>query len=161
MSPTDTQYRTDFSFLDRLVNPDSNEQTAPGRLSAVDLLQDTVRRDLALLLNTRRKEHPIPREFEQCNRSLLVFGLPDFTAFSLRNPGDQRKLAQAIEAAMRAFEPRLSGVSVSPEARNELDPILRFRVDALLDIQPVPEPIAFDTVLQADTGRFLVTGQKR
>jgi type VI secretion system protein ImpF len=161
MSPIGTRHRIDVSFFDRLINPDSNEQTAPGRLSGVDALLDTVRRDLALLLNTRRKEYPIPREFEQCNKSLLVFGLPDFTAFSLRNPGDQRKLARAIETAMRRFEPRLSGVSVTPEARNELDPILRFRVEALLDVQPAPEPIAFDTVLQADTGRFLVTGQKR
>jgi hypothetical protein len=30
-----------------------------------------------------------------------------------------------------------------------------------LDVEPVPEPIAFDTVLRADTGRFLVTGQKK
>ena len=106
-------------------------------------------------------EHPIPPEFEQCNTSLLAFGLPDFSALSLRSPADQQRLGLAIDTAIRTFEPRLSRVSVSPEPRDELDPVLRYRVEAMLDIEPAPELITFDTVLQADTGRFLVTGQRK
>src|SRR5436309_4781481 len=124
MAAIDGQTRVNLSVLDRLVDldPASGEEASASRLSGVHGLQDSVRRDLAALLNIRRREHPIPAEFEHCNTSLLVFGLPDFTALSLRNPEDQRRLGQAIEAAIRKFEPRLSAVSVSPEPRNELDP---------------------------------------
>lgn len=163
MSPMDHKTRLTVSVLDRLigVDRDSSEGTAAGRLGGVHELQAAVRGDLVALLNTRRKEHPIPVEYEQCNTSLLVFGLPDFTSLGLRDPGDQRRLGQAIETAIRTFEPRLSAVSVSPEPRNEIDAVLRYRVDALLNIEPAPEPITFDTVLQADTGRFLVAGKRK
>jgi predicted component of type VI protein secretion system len=33
---------------------------------------------------------------------------------------------------------------------------LRFRIEAHLDIEPVPEPISFDTVLQVGNGEFAV-----
>lgn len=159
----DYQTRPTVSVLDRLTGDDrdSSEGTAAGRTGGVHELQDAVRRDLVPLLNTRRKEHPLPVEYEECNRSLLAFGLPDFASLGLRNPDDQRRLGQAIETAIRTFEPRLSGVSVSPEPRNETDPVLRYRVDALLNVEPAPEPVSFDTVLQADTGRFLVTGKRK
>jgi len=163
MPPLAGQTRVNLSVLDRLVDfdPESSEETPASRLSGVPVLRDAVRRDLVSLLNTRRKEHPLRPEFEQCNTSLLAFGLPDFILLNLRSPSDQRRLGQAIETAIRTFEPRLSGVSVSLEPRHEVDPVLRYRVEALLDIEPAPEPITFDTVLQADTGRFSVTGQNK
>jgi type VI secretion system protein ImpF len=52
-------------------------------------------------------------------------------------------------------------VSVTLQARDDLEPSLRFRVDALLRIDPAPEPVAFDTVLQPDVGRFVVVGEAR
>src|SRR5438094_6408240 len=102
MSPTLMQTRASFSVLDRLIDidPDSAVE-APGRLSTARDLQDAVWRNLDALLNTKRKVDPIPSEFDQCNRSLLVFGLPDFTALSLKSPTDQEKLGRAIEAAIR------------------------------------------------------------
>ena len=160
MPSTDTQSPLYISVLDRLVGfgADSGRNPDANQASGLRELQVAVQRNLVPLLNTRRMQHPIPLEFEQCNASLLVFGLPDFTVLSLRDPGDQRRLGQAIEAAIRTFEPRLSAVSVTPEPRRELDPVLTYRVEAILDIEPAPEPIVFDTVLQADTGKFSVTG---
>jgi len=160
MPPIESQTRINLSVLDRLIDldPGSSVEATPYRLHSLRDLKDTLWRDLNALLNTRRMEHPISPEFKECNKSLLLFGLPDFTLLSLRSPGDQRRLGQAIETAIRTFEPRLSAVSVSPEPRNELDPVMRFRVEALLQVEPAPEPISFDTVLKADTGKFLVTG---
>ena len=163
MPPVTGQTRVNLSVLDRLIDldPDSREEVAPSQTRTLRELKDALWRDLNALLNTRRKEHPMALEFEQCNTSLLVFGLPDFTPLSLRSTGDQKRLGLAIETAIQTFEPRLSGVSVTAETRNELDPVLRFRVEALLEIEPAPEAISFNTVLEGDTGRFLVTGQKK
>src|SRR6516162_4504881 len=161
MPALDSQTRVNLSVLDRLIDldPSSSHEDAPSRMRSVRELKDALWRDLNALLNTRRMEHPFSSDFKECNTSLLVFGLPDFTPLSLRSPDDQQRLGEAIETAIRTFEPRLSEVSVSPEPRNELDPILRYRVEAVLDIEPAPEPISFDTVLEADTGQFSVTGR--
>jgi type VI secretion system protein ImpF len=36
---------------------------------------------------------------------------------------------------------------------------LRFRIDALLRVDPAPEPVTFDAVLQLNTQQYLVKGQ--
>lgn len=163
MATLGSQTRVNLSVLDRLIGgrPGSGQIVASRRSPSVRDLEEAVWRDLSALLNTRRMEHPISPEFEQCNSSLLIFGLPDFSLLSLRSLGDQRRLGLAIENAIRMFEPRLSSVSVTAEPRSELDPTLKFRVEALLEIEPAPEAITFDTVLEGDTGKFSVTGKNK
>jgi predicted component of type VI protein secretion system len=36
--------------------------------------------------------------------------------------------------------------------------MLKFRIEATLDIEPTPEPVVFDTVLQLGSGNFAVLG---
>ncbi|RMG08996.1 MAG: type VI secretion system baseplate subunit TssE, partial [Acidobacteria bacterium] len=64
------------------------------------------------------------------------------------------KLTKALENAVRLFEPRLSNLKVKLEPFSEVDKVLRFRLEALLKVEPTPEPIAFDTVLQPGNGEF-------
>jgi len=151
-----------LSLLDRLTDdqPDQSQEPPMGRLQSLRKLKRSVCEDLGRLLNTKRGEDDIPPEFEQANMSVLGYGLTDFTSLGLRNPAAQNRLRRAIENAIRAFEPRLTGVTVTLESPGELEPILRFRVEALLDIRPAPEPIRFDTVLRGDTGQFLVEAEK-
>jgi len=158
-----SQTRVTASVLDRLIGgpSDPGETVASRRLHSSGGLKEAIWRDLSALLNTRRMERPISPEFPQCTNSMLIFGLPDFSLLSLRSLGDQRRLGLAIENAIRMFEPRLSSISVTAEPRNELDPTLRFRVEALLEIDPAPEPITFDTVLEGATGKFLLTGKNQ
>jgi type VI secretion system protein ImpF len=78
----------------------------------------------------------------------------------LRNPTEQNRLRRDVEATIRQFEPRLLAVTVHLEARGEFDSGLRFRVDAQLKMEPEPEPVRFDTVLEADTCHFFVSGER-
>jgi type VI secretion system protein ImpF len=161
MPIADVQARVSLSVLDRLIDLDPGSRAEPpgNRLGNIRDLKEAVWRDLSTLLNSRRRTSPVAEEFKECNRSLLVFGLADFTPLSLRSPEDQQKLRRAIATAIATFEPRLSEVSVALEQRTELDPVLRYRVEAVLNIEPAPEPISFDTVLHADTGQFQVVNR--
>lgn len=161
MPRVDPNTTVTLSVLDRLIDqePESTQEAPAGRLQSLREMKAGLWRDLAALLNTKRGENDIPPEFQQVNSSVLAFGLVDFTSFSLKSPADQNRLRRAIEQGIRTFEPRLSGVVVTLEERGELDPALRFRVDALLQVDPAPEPISFDTVLQADTCHILVHGK--
>ena len=160
---SDVDIRVKQSVLDRLCDdePDVKSERPMSRHQSIRALKASLIRDLGALLNTKRRETEVPEQFVELNQSLLTFGLPDFTALSLRDPHEQNRLRREMEITIRRFEPRLSGVTVHLEARGEVDSALRFRVDAQLKIEPEPEPVSFDTVLEADTSHFHVISETR
>src|SRR5436305_14373809 len=86
------------SVFDRLIDtePMSSREPAPTRAQSVRQLRESVRRDLEWLLNTRRVAVPPPEGLREVNRSVYVYGLPDFSAFSLSSASDQAKLTREI-----------------------------------------------------------------
>ena len=118
-------------------------------------------RDLEALLNTRQEAlEPLPEEFTELGRSILTYGLPDFTSFNLAATDDRMRVRRCLEDAITNFEPRLRRVRVSIEPPREHDRALRFRVDALLRTDPSPEPVMFDMVLQLNTQQYVVQGRE-
>ena len=62
----------------------------------------------------------------------------------------REELAIEVERIIRRFEPRLLSVRVTlRESADELDRTLRLKVDAVLRTDPIPEPISFETVIEA------------
>ncbi len=158
MARTDHEIRLTPSILDRLLDDEPQATSEAPRSQAQSLaeLKRSVKRDLEWLLNTRHNGVEIAETLEELNESLAVYGLPDLTSLSVRNPNEQNRLAKAIETSLRIFEPRFINVRVSLEPIDNTDRQLRFRIEAHLDIEPVPEPISFDTVLQVGNGEFAV-----
>ena len=157
-----------LSVLDRIIGPDQGQTFRAMQSATVRELENTVHRDLMSLLNVRRADEPIPLEFEETANSILTFGLPDFTSRSVLDRSEQERFRRAIETAIRLFEPRLSNVTVSldrPGKRSEpgkgLDNSLRYHVRALLRIEPDPEPVVFDAVLEPGTGRVAIQSTGR
>jgi len=159
MSRTDHEIRLTPSILDRLLDFEPQMSKEPPRSQAQSLadLKKSVKRDLEWLLNTRHTPIEIPETLEELNESMAVYGLPDLTALSVKNPNEQNRLAKSIETALRVFEPRFINVKVSLEPIDSTDRQLRFHIEAHLDIEPVPEPVSFDTVLQVGSGEFAIT----
>jgi type VI secretion system protein ImpF len=131
-------------------------------LSATDaltVLRRAVRRDLEALLNGRRRFFSIPKAFAELQSSSLSFGLPDYTAGAMNEGASREALRSEIERCIRLFEPRLVQVSVTLMPRkDELDTTLQLKIDALLHADPAPEPISFDTVVNAATAEIEVSG---
>jgi type VI secretion system protein ImpF len=144
------------SILDRLIDYDPGVKTESARSRIHDLrdLKQTVRRDLENLLNARSFTYHIDDDLEEVNNSLAVFGLPDFTGISSKDPAEQNRMTRAIEDAITIFEPRFVGVKVNLEPVSSLDKQLKFRIEASLNVEPTPEPVVFDTVLELDSGQF-------
>ena len=90
--------------------------------------------------------------------SLLAYGLPDFSNSSVKNTQDQHDLILALEGTLKRFEPRLEDIVVSVANASVLERAFRFKIEARLRIDPVPEPISFDTTLQIGSGNFAVKG---
>ena len=144
-----------LSVFDRLLDydPRNSREVPPTRAQAVRLLKDSVRRDLEWLLNTRSVAVPPDDKLKEVNRSLYVFGLPDFTAVSLASPADRARIVRQLQNAVKLFEPRLGRVRIVPvEDTNTVTRTLHFRIEGLLMMDPSPEHVAFDTVMQLSTG---------
>lgn len=162
MATRDQQLNITPSVLDRLLDDDPTVSKEPPTSRRQDLraLEKSVARDVEALLNCRRETlEELPSEFAEVNRSLLTYGLPDLTSLSLLNNDDRNRIRRAVEEAISYFEPRLQRVRVNLEAPRDHDRGLRFRIDALLRVDPTPEPVTFDAVLQLNTQQYVVQGQ--
>ncbi len=89
-----------------------------------------------------------------------MFGLPDLTGFAMASPKDRARLLRTLQNAMRLFEPRLASVRIVPldEAITGSRQMLAFRIEGLLIMDPAPEHVSFDTVLELTRGEYNVKG---
>lgn len=148
-------------MLDRLIDLEPGRQAeAPmSRAQSLRRLKAAVKRDLEWLLNTRRTIQEAPPGAGELERSLYYYGLPDFTGLSLRSTRDQQKLLKMLESTIAQFEPRLANVRVTMEPVGENARLLRFIIEGLLRVDPAPERVSFDTVLELSSGRYQVMGE--
>jgi type VI secretion system protein ImpF len=161
MARSETENNVTQSLLERLIDRDPAAASDPPRpyAQSVRQLKASVRRDLEWLLNTRRNPEAADASFSQLCRSLYNFGLPDLSALSHESAQDRTRLLQLLESTIATFEPRLARVKVVP-----LDPprgavhVMRFQIEGMLLMDPEPEHISFDTVLQLASGEYQVKG---
>jgi type VI secretion system protein ImpF len=151
--------RAELPLLDRLIDDDPDQLRDPplSAAEALDLLHRSVRRDLEALLNARRRWRSWPPGLRELTSSPIGFGIPDFASGAFNDKARREALRQEIEATIRRFEPRLSNVRATLLDRpDNIDPTLRLRIDALLRVDHAPEPVAFDTMIEATTSDVYV-----
>jgi type VI secretion system protein ImpF len=150
-----------ISVLDRLIDhePENRMENPLSRTQSVRLLKSAVRRDLEWLLNTRRIAVPPDEGLADLNRSVYVYGLADLSALTMENSADRNRLVRQVLASINLFEPRLTNVRVvMVETPNAGKKDVRLRIEAMLRMDPVPEPVTFDTVIELKSGNCHLTG---
>ncbi|HUX27207.1 MAG TPA: type VI secretion system baseplate subunit TssE [Terracidiphilus sp.] len=141
------------SVLDRLI---AVEDWPATRSQSLRFFRDALKRDLEWLLNTRQPPLPQLASWPAAKASVINFGLPDISSLGLSSASDQRSLRLAIETCLRNFEPRLTDVHVTLEASDTVDRRLRFHIEGNMKLDPAPEEISFDTVLELSSGEYKV-----
>lgn len=146
-------------LLDRLIDldPDARVEAPVTRAESLRQFRDAVKRDLEWLMNTIRIPLEIPETYGEINNSVLCYGLPDLSSLTIQNAADEFRLQRELEGSLKNFEPRLAQVrvaSIQPFKRSRQS--VTFRVEAMLLIEPAPERIAFDTVLEISKGAYSV-----
>ena len=146
------------SLLDRLTQPESGPVARQiGWTAALAQLKLSLRRDLEALLNTRRRPGALGADLPELARSSIRFGIPDFVVINMGAQERQAAFGRALERVIRDYEPRLSNVAVTllPPPRGQ-DRTLCFRIEAMIRIEPSPEPIIFESVLDPISRTFSV-----
>ena len=148
------------SVLDRLLDlePDLRSEVPKSRGQLLRELKQSVRRDLEDLLNTRWRCLSWPEEFRELANSLVAYGIPDFTGSNMSIPSQRDYLRRTIESAIRQFDPRFKSVSVTLLTNSDSsDRNLHFRIDGMLHAEPAPEPVVFDSSMDASSATFEVS----
>jgi len=151
-----------LSVLDRLIDeePKSGVEGPMTRAESLRRLKAAVRRDLEWLLNARQPVQAPPEGARELERSVYCFGLPDICSLNLASVRNRSDLARLMEAMIAVLEPRLLGAKVALVPGNSgALPQLRFVIEGLLAIDPMPEHVSFDTVLDVTGGEYHVRGE--
>lgn len=115
-------------------------------------LREGVRRDLEFLFNTRFRCVSAPETHKCLQHSNINYGLADLSTINLTSADSRKRFCRDIERTIMDFEPRIRSVKVStPEIVDIEDPSIRFRVEAVLHVNPASEMIVFDSALNPVT----------
>jgi type VI secretion system protein ImpF len=147
--------------LDRLIDlePKNAFEVPLSRAQSARVLKNAVRRDLESLLNTRRIADLPDGSLKELSSSLYLYGLPDFSTLKLASTADQAKLIRQLTLTIKLFEPRLANVRVIPMPSEETGlKDLKVRIEGMLLMDPAPEPVSFDTVIETKSGTCRLTG---
>jgi type VI secretion system protein ImpF len=146
------------TVIDRLIDDTPRIGDTPMTFNeSVAALKRSLLRDIEWLLNTRRIAEPASDDFPEVQRSVYHYGLEDITSIGGDAEKVNRELSRNIEWAIQIFEPRLMGVRVQAFEANEGEGRrIRFAIEGLLRMEPNPELVVFDTVLDSMSGEFRV-----
>ncbi len=152
MAKSKAEHLVTQSLFDRLCDVDDWPTT---RQHSMRMYRESVKRDVELLLNSRRS--PIPRllQYPRAAGSVMNFGLPDMNSFG-GSSADHNALMMAILQTLRNFEPRIQNVKVFVVRQETLSRSLRFHVEGKLQFDTTVEDIQFDTVLELTRGEYEV-----
>ncbi|MFG1462656.1 type VI secretion system baseplate subunit TssE [Xanthobacter sp. DSM 24535] len=135
------------------------EHLAPLGLSLVDRLldaerptvaafRDGLRRDLEELLNTDRRVIGWAADLTELDTSLVNFGIMCLSTVNLSTEQRRAQVVEEIGEIIRHWEPRLENMRVSAVPNvDSSDRSLRMRIEAEIMIEPSPEPMVFDTLI--------------
>jgi type VI secretion system lysozyme-like protein len=130
-------------LFDRLAEAPAESRRGPFAYRVLDApsLRESVRQDLARMLNTRSSLRGPLREL--ADGTVLDYGLPDFSSLAPASDTDRNLLAKAVAARISAHEPRLRNVRVvmGPDAANPR--AVQGAIMASLVMGEVYEPVTF------------------
>lgn len=162
-------------LFDRLVDlhPEQKDER-PLRILDREQMKASVQRELGRLLNTRCS---LPLHgLGEVERSVINYGIPDFSSLSPQNADDQALIASIIGQTITAFEPRLRQVHVEvgpigdyestavtrtncehdmfdrAEPRSDGEGRLWISIEALMATNLFNEPVSFPVTLNSKNG---------
>lgn len=144
------------SILNRLIDLDPlNNEPVSHTSASFREVEDMVLADLEKLLNTRQPLTEIPDSCPHAKKSVLTYGLSDFTAENPRSNTVRQRLCLEVSKKIALFEPRLRNVAVHIDSSSNYQG-LNFKISATIDVAPFREAVFFDTFLDPNKGHFTV-----
>jgi len=109
----------------------------------------SIQANLNTLLNTRSRVFSVPSTHVRAQASMLDFGILDFSAVNMMSEAGRRSLAEAMQTAIRHYEPRLHNLCVTFVPGTPEDELkLHFRIEACVICSGNSETVRWDSVIE-------------
>ena len=160
------------SLIDRLSSdePDFYDSTnidASGQLrrqtnkaksrEAVRRYEDSVRRDLEWLFNSRRVKDDRLESYPQLRNSIFCYGIPDLNSEDPSRTHDKDELLHNMEDAVARFDRRLRDLTIEFGSQVLGSHLLHFHIAGVVMMDPVPAEVAFQSSLDPTNGECKVS----
>jgi type VI secretion system protein ImpF len=160
------------SLIDRLSNDepdfyDSSDVDASGQVrrqvnktksrEAVKRYEDSVRRDLEWLFNSRRIKDDRLTRYPELQTSVFCYGIPDLNSEDPSRTHDKDELLHNMEDAVARFDQRLRDLSIEFGTQVLGSHLLHFHISAVVMMDPVPAEVAFQSSLDPINGECKVS----
>jgi type VI secretion system protein ImpF len=149
------------TLFERLFDDDPRRllETNPVRRWSAGELKASVARDVEDLLNSRASlDDDTGRLFPESFRSILTFGMGNFVGLSLASPADRAHICRSLERTIVTHESRLRLVQVILTPRDQDIGCLHFKIQAMLVVDPVEEPVSFNAELHLANLQYNING---
>lgn len=125
---------------------------------AINRFQDSVRRDLEWLFNTRRVDDSrVEQKYPALQNSVYCYGIPDPNSHDPSRTRDRDELLRNMQDAIARFDRRLQDIEVRFGPRAAGTHLLQFEIAGIVLMDPAPEPVMFQTSLDPSNGELTVT----
>jgi type VI secretion system protein ImpF len=155
------------ALLDRLADnaPDKSAEARDRRVISPRELHESVKRDLAWLLNSPNLETTEDlEEYPEAAKSVINYGVPDFSGRSV-TAEDIPAMQRALRDAILTFEPRILAKSLEVDVKIATDSMdhntLTFVLRGELWAHPIPLELFLQTDVDLDTGNVSVIDGER
>lgn len=156
-------------LIDRLLGvEDPSGVFLPGHVSEATYV-GMAARDIERLLNTRNARKnltPVTQKGERtegaaepvsvADSSIVMYGVPDFSALSLSNGNDRQRLTQEVAKAIKTHDRRFSQVEVTLPADARAGASLHFAIHARLHMAGVASVVGFEACFESARLQFSV-----
>jgi type VI secretion system protein ImpF len=146
-------------LFERLVDEDPHTpgEAQPFRIYGMAALRASVGRELMRLLNTRRPRLGDPMKEAEGDRTILDYGIPDFSHMAAGSETDAHQLARTLEQTISIYEPRLREVRVTIGPSTTSKNAVVGSIEGTLVAGMVNEPVSFPLVLSLKSGEVVLT----
>ncbi len=147
------------SIIDRLIDdePDVTHDALVSVAEQIREMREVIRRDLEVLLNTRRPPVNPPAGCDELYDAIVSFGVDGILSANLSTDLAKAQFARQVERRIALFETRLHDVQVTVlKGRNDGDRALRMRIEATFRLQDGMPPISFESRIDPSTQCVLV-----
>lgn len=160
------------SLIDRLSTEepdfyDSTGMDASGQIrrnvnkaksrEAVRRYEDSVRRDLEWLFNSRRVKDDRLERYPQLRSSVFCYGIPDLNSEDPSRTHDKDELLHNMEDAVACFDRRLRDLTIEFGSQVLGSHLLHFQIAGVVMMDPVPAEVAFQSSLDPTNGECRVS----
>lgn len=117
--------------------------------------------DLNILLATKRPWGAPDEKYLEINKSVINFGLPDFSGFWLSSDEQQEKIRAHILEVLEKYEPRLKNVEIKFNSENEKNEKgqIEFKISGELELSTDLAPVLINAYWSESRGKLTVEGK--